>query len=426
MSALRLAARQARRLHLHAQGLAAPPRRRARPEDVVDAVRRMQLLQIDTIQVVARSPYLVLFSRLGGYPREWLDQALARGALFETWAHEACFAPIETLHLHGARDEPARHWARRRAERMLAEHPQAMHALLDHVRRHGEARSSDFERSGGAAQGWWDWKLEKQALEAWFALGALMVARRENLQRVYALRETVLARAGALPEPPVPDPAARRREVVLRSVQALGIARARWIADYFRIAPRVGPEELAPLVEAGHLLRVEVDGWPDPGYVHAAHAGALEAAAAGRLKARHTTLLSPFDPVVWDRERARALFGFDYRIECYVPEPRRRYGYFVLPILRGDALVGRLDAKAHRSEGVFEVRGLWLEEGVRASSALLKDIATAVARAAAWHGTPEVRVLRTRPSALLAPLRAAVAAVSASAAPVRRARAPAA
>ncbi|MBS7456479.1 winged helix-turn-helix domain-containing protein [Coralloluteibacterium stylophorae] len=400
---------QARVLHLHAQGLAGPPRRRARPEDVVAAIARMRLLQIDTIHVVARSPYLVLFSRLGAYDPAWLDAALADGAIFETWAHEACFAPIDALALHAAdADAPARHWALRNAHRMRDAHPQAMAALLAHVRAHGEVRSSDFARETSAA-GWWDWKLEKRCMEAWFALGALMVARRERFQRVYDLRERVLAHAGVT-VPPALDPAARRRRMIVDAVRALGIAPARWIADYFRIAPRIGDAELEPLCGAGLLRPVEVEGWRHPGYVHRDHADGLADAAAGRLRARHTTLLSPFDPVVWDRARAAALFGFDYRIECYVPAPKRRYGYFVLPILRRGALVGRLDAKAHRAEGVFEVKGLWLEPGVRVSAALAADLAAALRRCADWHGTPAVRVRRSEPAALLPALRAALAA----------------
>jgi hypothetical protein len=137
---------------------------------------------------------------------------------------------------------------------------------------------------------------------------------------------------------------------------------------------------------------VAVRGWPDPGYVHRDHAGLAERIAAGELRATRTALLSPFDPVVWDRERALAMFGFDYRLECYLPAPRRRFGYFSLPILRRGALVGRLDAKAHRAEGRFEVKAFHLEPGVRAGAGLLSDVAGAIRASARWHGTPEVAV----------------------------------
>jgi uncharacterized protein YcaQ len=144
-----------------------------------------------------------------------------------------------------------------------------------------------------------------------------------------------------------------------------------------------------------------------PGYVHREHAEALARARGGRLRATHTTLLSPFDPLVWDRARALAMFDFDYRIECYVPAPKRRYGYYVLPILHRGALVGRLDAKAHRAEGVFEVKALYLEPGVEPAPRLASELAAAIARTACWHGTPRVRLGRCRPAALAPQLRAA-------------------
>jgi uncharacterized protein YcaQ len=145
---------------------------------------------------------------------------------------------------------------------------------------------------------------------------------------------------------------------------------------------------------------VEVRGWAGPGFVHRDHLPLAERAAAGALEATRTALLSPFDPVVWDRERALAMFGFDYRLECYLPAPRRRYGYFSLPILRRGALVVRLDAKAHRGEGRFEVKALHLEEGVKPSAALLDDLARAIGACARWHGTPEVVVRKTAPAAV--------------------------
>jgi uncharacterized protein YcaQ len=144
--------------------------------------------------------------------------------------------------------------------------------------------------------------------------------------------------------------------------------------------------------------------------VHAAHADLLAQAARGRLRATRSVLLSPFDPVVWDRERAATMFGFDYRIECYVPAPKRRYGYYVLPILHRGRLVGRLDAKAHRAEGVFEVKALYLEPGIQADEALVAALAAAIGDCAGWHATPQVRLDRCDPKALRTPLRAALAA----------------
>ncbi|EIM03065.1 hypothetical protein RHOFW104T7_16980 [Rhodanobacter thiooxydans] len=401
---------QARALQLSAQGLLQAPRRRPRRDDVVAAVARMRLLQIDTIHVVARSPYLVLHSRLGDYPAAWLDEALAQGRLAECWAHEACFVSATDVAWHrGGHDHRAHHWAHRHAARMHREQRADMDALLQSIRASGPVRAADFSRRAGVAKaGWWEWKPEKRWLEAWFALGELMVARRDNFQRVYDLAENVLARL----EPPfdpafAPSAAQQRERFILDSVRALGVTQAAWVADYFRLKPKVGERELAPLVASGELLAVPVEGWPTPGYVHRDHAATLAQALAGRLRATRTVLLSPFDPLVWDRARAHAMFGFEYTIECYTPAPKRRYGYFVLPILHRGRLVGRLDAKAHRDIGVFEVKAVFLEPGVSPQPALVQAVAAAIADTARWHGTPEIRLGRTSPAALARPLRAA-------------------
>jgi len=400
-----LSARQACHLHLAAQGLLTSPRRRARKADVLAAIARMHLLQIDTIHVVARSPYLVLFSRLGPYRASWLEALLAEGAIFETWAHEACFAPIDDYPLHRRHVDERNHWATRDARRMNATHREGMDRVLAQIRARGAAKSSDFERAEGDGKaGWGVWKVEKRWLEAWFVLGELMIARRENFQRVYDLTERVLAR----PSPALPDLVAMRRTFILRAVQALGITQARWIADYFRVGPRIKDADLEPLVEEGHLLRGRVEDWKTPAYVHASHADLAERAAGSGLRATHSALLSPFDPVVWDRERAAAMFQFDYRLECYVPEEKRRYGYYVLPILRRGQLIGRLDAKAHRAEGVFEIKALYLEPAVAPSEALTRDVADAIRACADWHGTPKVQLRRAEPRAWAKSLRGAL------------------
>src|SRR5579885_2600470 len=242
-----LSARQARHLHLAVQGLLTPPRARATPARLLAAIARMRLLQIDTIHVVARSPYLVLFSRLGEYEPRWLDELLARGRIFECWAHEACFAPIDDYALHTARRiDRAGHWAHKRADRMHREHRAGMDRLLAHIREHGSVKSAHFERADTAAGGggWWGWKDEKRWLEALFALGELMIARRENFQRVYDLSERVIPR---LKKPSVKGDA--RHEFIVGGVRALGVTQARWIADYFRMQKKQKDDELQALVE---------------------------------------------------------------------------------------------------------------------------------------------------------------------------------
>lgn len=383
---------EARAAMLAAQGLHRRPDKKAAKRALLGAVRRMGALQIDTIHVVARSPYFVLWSRLGDYEPRWLEELLAEGQLFEYWSHEACFLPVEDypLYRHRMLDASSQGWHYSRS--WVESHRLEVDHLLAFIGERGAVRSADFARTDGKAGGWWEWKTEKRALEMLFTSGELMVARRQNFQRVYDLRERVLPswHDGLLP--PVEQ---ARRELALKAVRALGITTARWVADYFRTAKRETLDTVSTLVREGALLTAEVAGWEAPALFHPENRRLIKEAASGRLQPELTTLLSPFDPLVWDRARARATFGFDYRLECYTPGPKRRYGYFVLPILRRGGLVGRLDAKAHRKEGVFEVKSIHLEQGAGVCDELLSDVAAAIRECAVWHKTPEVLV---RPS----------------------------
>lgn len=403
MSELTLSMSAARALHLHAQRMLRPPRRKATKADVLDAIRHMGMLQIDTIHVVARSPYLVLWSRLGDYRPEWLDQHLAEGSLFEYWAHEACFLPIEDygLYRHRMLDPAAMGW--KYSETWMRERAADVKRVLDHIRTHGPARSSDFERTDGKGGGWWEWKPEKRSLEVLFTAGHLMIARRHNFQRIYDLAERVHPTWHDSRMPPLDEV---RRQFVLRAVRALGLARAAWIPDYHRTR-RPHPDPAA-LAKRGELLRARVEGWDDPVYIHPELEQAAHQAAQGELAPTLTTLLSPFDPIVWDRRRALDLFDFDYRLECYTPAEKRRYGYFTLPLLRRGALAGRVDAKAHRREGVFELKALVLEPSVRASESFTSDIAAALVRCARWHGCEQVAVGPAEPAAFATQLRRAL------------------
>lgn len=390
-SSLILPLAAARTLHLAAQGLLAPPRRKATPDDVLDAIRRMAQLQIDTIHVVARSPYFVLFSRIGAFEPAWLDAHLAQGRLFEYWAHEACFLPIEDYGLlrHRMLDPSGMGW--KYAAEWHDQYRDEIDALLERIRTEGAVRSADFARAeGDKGNGWWDWKPEKRHLEVLFATGALMVAQRHNFQRVYDVAERVLPHWNDARD--LPPRAVAERELLLRSCRALGVIRADWAADYFRLPRRPYADALHALADAGELLPVRVEGWKQDAFVHREHAPLIDDAASGRLASTATTLLSPFDPVVWDRKRALALFDFDYAMECYVPAAKRKYGYFVLPILNRGRLIGRIDAKAHRAQQVFEVKSLHLEPGVRTSGRLVADLRRALQRCADWHGTPELSI----------------------------------
>lgn len=383
---------------LAATGLDTRPKRKPTRSSLLDAIRRMQVLQIDTIHVVARSPYLVLFSRLGAYDPTWLDDHLEAGNLFEYWAHEACFIPIEDYPLFRGRMLD-RSWRRIAGwHEWAARNRVQTKAVLDHVRANGGVRSielGDVRRSGKSG-GWWERKPEKQALEMLFDTGELMIARRHNFQRVYDLRER---RLPDWDDAHLPDALSVEEQLMLKAVRALGIANSRWARDYYRRKHAAAITTLEWLAEAGQLIRATVDGWAGEFYIHPDNAALARRAMRGAIKPDLVTLLSPFDPLVWDRARALEAFGFDYRIECYTPEAKRVYGYFSLPILRRGEIVGRLDAKAHRSEGVFEIRSLHYEKGVDIDEALIADVRAAVHECARWHDTPAVRCAKQVPNA---------------------------
>jgi uncharacterized protein YcaQ len=363
----------------------------------------MGVLQIDSISVVARSPYLVLWSRIGTYDPVWLDELLAEGDIFEYWSHAACFIPIEDYGLYRRlmleKTEKTRVW--------MEANPDALEHVMGRIRDGGPVRSAEFARTDGKAGGWWEWKPEKRALEHLFAAGELMISRRENFHRVYDLRGRVLS--NALPtweDALAPTEQEVRRALALKALRALGVAPARWVPDYFRTPKRGAAPLLEELADEGSLLRSTIE--DEPAYVHPENARLAEKVISGELRSSVTTLLSPFDPVVWDRARALELFGFDYKIEVYTPAARRRYGYYSLPILHEGDLVGRLDAKAHRKEGVFEVKAVHLESGVPVSKDLITRVARALGDCAAWHGTPDVMVRRSEPPGLAEALRLAL------------------
>ena len=404
----KISLQMARNVMLAAQGLDQAPDRPADKADLLETIRHMYLLQIDTIHVVARSPYLVLWSRLGEYQPEWLDELLAEGALFEYWAHAMCFIPIEDYPLYRRRMLDAiqkKAWPYKWAVKWSQEHPEVVERVRSHLQENGSARSAEFENKSHVSGGWWNWKEEKDALEAMLFTGEVMIARRENFQRVYDLRERLMP---DWDDANIPTSDELQRTLALRTVRALGIALPGWVSDYFR-QPKTGiPKRLEKLSDEGLLYKVRVEGFEDPAYVHPDRTSLIEDAASGVLGPTLTTLLSPFDPLVWDRNRASQLFDFDYKIECYTPAAKRRYGYFSLPILHRGKLVGRLDPKAHRKEGMFEIKALHLELGVPASEELVADLAAALHRLADWHNTPNIVIRESNPPEFAARLEAAV------------------
>ena len=398
-NAIHLTLDDARALMLAAQGLLEHPQQPATKHDVLATIRRMGVLQIDSINIIARSPYLVLWSRLGAYDPRWLDELLSEGQLFEYWSHAASFLPIEEYPLYRRRMlERAE-----RASSWLGEHHELAARLLKTIREGEAVRSATFRRADGRVGTWWDWKPEKIALEYLFDTGDLMVARRENFQRLYDVRERVLPSWDAAPLLSADDV---RRTHILQTVRALGVTPARWVADYFRIPKRKIATEMAHLAHEGALVEVAVEGWTVPAYVHPGNRDLMARASRGALVPSLTTLLSPFDPLVWDRARTQEVWNFHYRIEVYTPAAKRQYGYYTLPILHRGALVGRLDPKAHRSEGVFEVRALHFERGVVVTDEMLQALANALRACAVWHNTPDIRIVESDRAGVAAALQA--------------------
>jgi uncharacterized protein YcaQ len=402
----------ARHVMLAAQGLDHFPDQPATKADVVETIRRMHLLQIDTISVVARSPYLVLWSRLGDYEPKWVDELLAEGALFEYWAHAMCFLPIDDypiyrrLMLDAVRNQDYKKvWPVKWAVKWLKEHATLAKRVLTHIQKNGPVRSAEFENKNHVSGGWWNWKEEKDALASMLMTGELMVARRQNFQRVYELRERLHSDWN---DTKLPSAEEVDRTFMLRAVRALGIAFPDWVANYF-LHPKKGiSKRLEVLAEEGLLRRVEIKNLKGLAYVHPDQTHLIEAASSGNLEPTLTTLLSPFDPLVSDRNRALGLFDFDYRIECYTPAAKRRYGYFTLPILHRGKIIGRLDPKAHRARGVFEIKALHMEPGVRVTKRLASDLAAALHRLADWHKTPDIVIRQSDPPEVTSLLKAAL------------------
>ncbi|MDQ1293243.1 MAG: uncharacterized protein QG608_1124 [Actinomycetota bacterium] len=319
------------------------------------------VVQIDSVNVLSRSHYLPFFSRLGAYPREGLDRASARSPrrLVEYWAHEASFVPPSTHRLLRFRMAAARQEAWGKMAGAAREHPELLDGIRDLVSRRGPLTAVGLEREllGGRtakSTGWWNWSLTKKAVEYLFWAGELTSAgRTPQFERKYDLVERVLPPEAS--SAPTLEPADAVRELLRIASRALGVADEPSLRDYFRLRTDQVRGPLSDLVDAGELVPVRVQGLPRPLYLHAG------ARHPRRVEAR--ALLSPFDSLIWNRRRTEDLFGFRYRLEVYTPAPRRVHGYYVLPFLRGDRLVARVDLKADRgsSPPALLVRAAWAE-----------------------------------------------------------------
>ena len=381
----RLSSAQARRLALVAQGFANPKRDgTANWTRIESAIGRMNLLQIDSVNVLVRSHYLPVFARAGHYSHDTLDQRTfgrRKRRFFEYWAHEASFLPLELY--------PLMRWKMERALRGAGEHKylekfaREQKTYVDDVRRHvrsnGATAVSDLPDPGDRTGNWWGWNKGKIALEYLFHTGEVTAATRRVFERLYDIPERVFS-AEMLNAPVPPEDEAVRRLIDL-SAQALGVASEADLRDYFRLPVDAFKKALPELIEDGVLLPVEVEGWTIKAYRH-------RDSGAPR-KAGTNTLLSPFDPLVWERSRAERLFNFRYRIEIYTPQEKRVFGYYVLPFLEGDRLTARFCLKADRQAGLLRVNASHGEEGIDAVRTA-EAAAPELRRMAQWLGLADV------------------------------------
>ncbi|MFI5956984.1 winged helix-turn-helix domain-containing protein [Cryptosporangium sp. NPDC051539] len=357
-----LSAADARRAALAAQGFADPP-----PAGVPGgrAVRRVLdrvgLFQIDSVNVLVRSHYLPLFSRLGAYPPEQLEKLAYRQPrrVFEYWAHEASLLPVEVQPLLRWRMEDAHEKAWGGMRRIAAENPGLVAKVKSTLEERGPMTAGQLEAENGPraprSGPWWDWRESKLALEYLFWAGEVSTVDRRNFERRYDVTERVLP--PDVLATPTPDRPTAFRELIRLSARCLGVATEPDLRDYYRLKPHQSKPAVAELVEEGALIPVQVEGWRDVAYL----------AAGARIPRRvgATALLSPFDSLVWFRPRTERMFGFRYRLEIYTPAAQRVHGYYVLPFLFRGQLVGRVDLKADRAAGVLRVQGAFGEPVVR-------------------------------------------------------------
>jgi uncharacterized protein YcaQ len=377
-----LSVAQARRITLGAQGFADPrPTGRIDRRHLRKVLDRIGLIQIDSVNVLVRSQELPLFARLGPHPRTLIDDATADGELFEYWVHEASHVPTEHHHLYRWRMRSPHRWGAFR--RLMADRTEFIEQVYEHVADNGPIVAGDLKQRVGKKGSWWDYDDGKIALEALFHEGRVAARRRPNdFARLYDVAERVIP-AHVLARPAMGEREARKELLVL-AAKHYGVGTLGDLADYHRqLTPPCRPL-IAELVAEGRLLRVDVEGWAQPAYLHP------DAVIPRRIRAR--ALLSPFDPIVWNRDRTERLFGFRYRIEIYVPKPKRQYGYYVLPFLLGDELVARVDLKADRADSALLVQSAWGEPGIPEGD-VADELAAELASMAAWLGLERVAVM---------------------------------
>lgn len=357
----RFSVAQARRISLAAQGFRDPrPTGRVDRRHLRRVMGRLQLLQLDSVPVVTRTQYMPAFSRLGPYDPDLLDRIAYRDdEWFEAWCHEASLLPVE--------DEPLLRWAKHRARqgetwqglaRLAHEEPGYVEDVLDQVRDRPLAAGELADPRPREGEWWGTRSLGSLALDWLFRIGEVGIRRKPGFAKEFDLLDRIIP--AHVRDRPTPSEEDAHRELLMRAAASLGVAALPDIVDYHRLPKRPAKERLLELVANGDLVEVDVEGWNRQAYLHP------EAAVPRRVEA--CALLSPFDPVVWYRERGERLFDFEYRIEIYTPKDKRKYGYYVLPFLFGDDVVGRVDLKTDRADGVLRVFGAFAEAGTHAGA----------------------------------------------------------
>ncbi len=386
--------KQARRLALAAQGFNGRQLPTVNANHLNRLIERLGLLQIDSVNAVVRSHYLPLFSRLGSYPSDLLDQAAwssgRRRTLFEYWGHEASLLPLSMYPLLGWRMQRARRGEDiyQQLAKFGREQQETIRRVLASVEEQGALGAGSLSTREDKAGPWWDWSAEKLALEWLFAAGEVTVAGRRGFERLYDLPERVIP--AAILQRPMPDEAEAQRGLLLHAAGALGVGTEKDLRDYFRLSPTDARPRLAELVEAGQLQRCEVADWRQIAYC------LPEPKVPRNVIA--SALLSPFDSLIWERSRTERLFDFRYRLEIYTPQPKRVYGYYVLPFLHNERIAARVDLRAERAAGQLAVHAVHEEETGLDEEGMLA-LAVNLRRMASWLGLARVQLNCQRESA---------------------------
>ena len=382
---------EARRLALTSLGFGVRRPARAGAPHVRATVQRLSAIQIDSVNVLARAHYLPVFSRYGPYPSAALDDLVhGRRELFEYWGHAACFLPVELYpYLRWRMEGQVENWGGGEPQEQAF-----IEAVFAEVAERGPLPAGQISIGGKSQGAWWGWSDAKRAVEVLFRQGRVAIAGRRNFQRVYDIPERVFP-PEVLEAPPVPAPEAKK-ELLVRAARAMGVGTARDVAMYLHIdhpwdrakvdgrrAPARTQQLFDELVEDGRLERMTVEGWKQPGYV--VPGVRIPRSVAARA------IVSPFDPLLWERRWTKAVFGFDYQIEIYVPQPQRVYGYYVLPFLLGENFAGRVDLKADRKTSTLLVQAAYAEPGSDPDT-VAEALAGELGEMARWLGLGPVAV----------------------------------